>query len=73
MIGRMNQNGPHLLTGLWFDEAGPVFTAVAAAIIGAENQGTGKAGAAKLIAEAGSKIEGTPYEAFLDRYFAETR
>lgn len=44
--------------------------AVAAAIISAQNDGSSAAGALKKVADAGFEIDGTPYAAFITRYFA---
>jgi uncharacterized protein (TIGR01244 family) len=44
--------------------------AVAAAIVAAEKDGSGPAGALHKVADAGFEIEGTPYAAFITRYFS---
>jgi hypothetical protein len=44
--------------------------AVAAAIVSAEKDGSGSAGAFAKLAQAGFDIGGTPYEAFIERYFS---
>jgi hypothetical protein len=45
--------------------------AVAAAIVSAEKDGSGESGAFTKIADAGFAIDGTPYAAFVTRYFRE--
>ena len=44
--------------------------AVAAAIVKAEQDGSGAAGAKAKVAAGGFEIAGTPYEDFIDSYFA---
>ncbi len=44
--------------------------AVAAAIISAEIDKSGAAGAHKKVSDAGFDIDGTPYAEFIDTYFA---
>jgi hypothetical protein len=43
--------------------------AVAAALVAAEKDGSGKAGAYKKLADAGFDVAGTPYAAFVESYF----
>ena len=43
--------------------------AVAAAIVSAEKDGSGEAGALRKIANAGFAIDGTPYDTFVKSYF----
>ncbi len=49
---------------------GGMRAAVAAAIISAENDGSGKAGTLKKLVDAHFQIDGTPYATFVDSYFA---
>lgn len=44
--------------------------AVAAAIVSAEKDGSGEAGALRNVRDAGFAIEGTPYETFILSYFS---
>ena len=43
--------------------------AVAAAIVSAERDGSGKDGAFRKVRDAGFEIDGTPYAAFIETYF----
>jgi hypothetical protein len=44
--------------------------AVAAAIVSAEKDGSGESGALRKVRDAGFAIDGTPYEAFIMKYFS---
>jgi hypothetical protein len=44
--------------------------AVAASIVSAEREGSGASGTRAKLAAAGFEIGGTPYDAFIERYFA---
>ncbi len=48
---------------------GATRAAVAVAIVSAEKDGSGAAGALAKVAAAGFDIAGTPYEAFVTSYF----
>jgi uncharacterized protein (TIGR01244 family) len=52
---------------------GATRAAVAAAIVSAEKDGSGAAGALGKVADAGFEIEGTPYAAFIDTLFSSNR
>ncbi len=44
--------------------------AVAAAIVSAEKDGSGKTGALRKVRDAGFAIDGTPYGTFIEHYFS---
>jgi uncharacterized protein (TIGR01244 family) len=52
---------------------GATRAAVAAAIVSAEKDGSGAAGARDKVADAGFDIDGTPYAAFIDSVFSLNR